>query len=130
MKKASNRLTRKIGICLTQEDYVKMEASFKESTKRKLAEYIRSVLLKGPVTFFTRDKSLDELVEELIPLRKDLSEIKKNGHQLVRGLESIHQVEDLATSVGDIAEHQQALLHILTAINQKIAQIGERWLQE
>ena len=55
------------------EEYSKVTISFKATTKKKLSEYIRFVLLEKPVTVYTRDQSVDDLMSELVQLRKELS---------------------------------------------------------
>ena len=61
-----SKLTRKVTIRFKPEEYSKVNASFSKTTKRKLSEYIRYVLLEKPVTIYTRSESIDDLMAELI----------------------------------------------------------------
>jgi len=67
-----------------------LDSRFKKTRFRKLSEYIRSVLLEKPITVTYRDKSMDEVLEELILLRKELNAIGNNLNQAVRNINSAH----------------------------------------
>ena len=45
----------------------------KKSTFQNLSEYGRAMILGKPVTVIHRDKSMDEVLEELILLRRELA---------------------------------------------------------
>ncbi|MEI9911586.1 MAG: hypothetical protein WDO71_19190 [Bacteroidota bacterium] len=46
--------------------------SFKTTTKRKLSEYIRYVLLDKPITVYTRNQSFDDILASLNGLKNEL----------------------------------------------------------
>src|SRR5690606_51185 len=54
-----------------------------------LKQNSRAVLLKKPVTFTYRDKSMDDVLEELILLRRELNYIGNNFNQAVYKLNSV-----------------------------------------
>ncbi len=58
--------TRKVTVRFGADEYQKIYANFRKTTKRKLSEYIRAVLLHKPITVYTRNQSLDDFVSELI----------------------------------------------------------------
>lgn len=92
---------------------------FKKTRFRKLSEYIRCVLLEKPVTVMYRDKSMDEVLEELILLRKELNSIGNNLNQTVRNINAAHGHAD-----------SRLWINLLGVINSKlepsIGQIKER----
>lgn len=53
-----------------------------------MSEYARALLLGKPVTILNRDKSIDDLLEELMILRKELNAIGNNLNQAVRNINS------------------------------------------
>lgn len=66
-----SKLNRKVTVRFTEQEYKKLNLAFKSTTKRKLSEYIRSVLLHRPVTVYTRNQSFDDFVAEMILLRSN-----------------------------------------------------------
>jgi len=56
---------------------------------RKMSEYSRAVLLQKPVRVIHRDKSMDDVLDELILLRKELNYIGNNFNQVVYKLNSV-----------------------------------------
>lgn len=104
---------------LKPAEFKLLDNRFKKTRFRKLSEYIRSVLLEKPVTVMYRDKSMDEVLEELILLRKDLNSIGNNLNQTVRNINAAHGQAD-----------SRLWINLLGVINSKlepsIGQIKER----
>ena len=104
---------------LKPAEFKLLDNRFKKTRFRKLSEYIRSVLLEKPVTVMYRDKSMDEVLEELILLRKELNSIGNNLNQTVRNINAAHGQAD-----------SRLWINLLGVINSKlepsIGQIKER----
>ena len=80
MTKTDNR-TRWKNLRFQPDEYQLLEGRFKKTPFRKLSEYMRSVLLEKPVTVFYRDKAMDDVLEEMILLRKVVQQCQgKPGH--------------------------------------------------
>lgn len=130
MKREKSNLTRKITVRFKPEEYNKVTISFKATTKKKLSEYIRYVLLEKPVTVYTRDQSVDELMTELIRLRSELSAIGSNFNQLVKRLHTASHFQEMKTLVLQTEIDQKRFLEKANEINLKIAELSDKWLQE
>src|SRR5574337_440808 len=93
-RKKINR-TRKLTGRFTDHEYNKIELAFKTTTKRKLSEYVRYVLLDKPVTVYTRDQSLDEMMLLLARLKTELSAIGNNFNQAVKRLHTMDRIPEI-----------------------------------
>jgi hypothetical protein len=125
-----SKLTRKVTVRFKQEEYNKVNASFKRTTKRKLSEYIRYVLLEKPVTVYTRNRSVDDLMAQLILLKNELSAIGSNFNQAVKRLHTMDKNSDLNAWVLLNEKHKENFFKKVDEINQKITQLSGQWLQE
>ncbi len=123
-------LTRKVTVRLKPEQYNKVNTSFKTTTKNKLSEYIRSLLLEKPVTVYTRDQSVDNLMTELVFLRNELSAIGSNFNQLVKRLHSASHFQEIKQLVFRCESDQKKFIEKVNEINSKIAEMSVKWLQE
>jgi hypothetical protein len=123
-------LTRKVTVRLKPDEYNKVNTSFKSTTKKKLSEYIRFVLLEKPVTVYTRDQSLDEFMAELVRLRNELSAIGSNFNQLVKRLHTMSHLNELREWIQLNEKHKENFFAKVNEINQKISQLSGQWLQE
>jgi hypothetical protein len=130
MKSEKVNLTRKITVRFKPDEYNKVNVSFKATTKKKLSEYIRYVLLEKPVTVYTRDQSVDELMSELVRLRNELSAIGSNFNQLVKRLHTANHFQEIRTLVLLAETDQKKFLEKSNEINLKIAEMSGKWLQE
>jgi hypothetical protein len=61
VKNAETR-ERHLHVRLSHQEYQQLETSFKRTTKRKLSQYVRQLLLGKPVTVYSRSQSIDEML--------------------------------------------------------------------
>lgn len=119
--------TRFIGLKLTQTEYKRIEKDWKQSTCRKLSDYLRRLIFKKPVTVIYRNKSMDDFMAELIKLRTELNGIGNNFNQVVKKL---HSEQDTVVRQALLVawEHKNKLMveHI-AGINEFIKQQGRQW---
>ena len=130
MKKNAEKFTRSLYILLRDSDYLKIENDYRNTTKRNMSEYVRSLLFDKPVTFFTRDKSLDELVEVLIAMRKDLRSLRNQGEAIHQELQDKAHNPEGYSMVKQWEDWQNQMLKLLQNIHHHITLIGDKWLQE
>jgi mobilization protein MobC len=123
-------LTRRVTIRLKPEEYNKIHSQFKFSTKRKLSEYIRAVLLGKSLTVFTRSKSLDDFISEMILLRSELNSIGNNFNQSVKKLHTLDEIPEIKTWAILNEKSKEIFIKKVDEIKEKINQISDKWLQE
>ena len=124
------KLSRKFTVRFTEAEYKKIYTGFNSTTKRKLSEYIRSVLLNKPVTIYTRNQSFDDMVAELILLRRELNAIGNNFNQSVKKLNAMEEVAEIKIWAQLNEKSKPILFKKIDDVNEKLAQISEKWLQE
>jgi hypothetical protein len=87
--KKENR-TRRLITRFMPEEFAQIEARFKKTMFQNLSEYCRELLLERPVTIVYRDRSSDDLLEELALLRRELNAVGNNLNQAMRNINSAH----------------------------------------
>jgi len=130
MNRVKENLSRKVTVRFKPQEFSKLNVTFKTTTKKKLSAYIRSVLLDKPVTVYTRDQSLDDLAAELTALRYELSAIGNNFNQLVKKLHTASHFEGIKSLARSSEIQREMFLKKVSEIDQKIAQLSGKWLQE
>lgn len=129
-KSEKSKLIRKVTVRFKEGEYKIIITSFKKTTKRKLSEYIRYVLLEKPVTVYTRNQSVDDLMAQLVLLKNELSAIGSNFNQLVKRLHIMDKPEEVKPWVLLNEKHKESFFQKVTEIAQTINQISDAWLQE
>jgi hypothetical protein len=124
------KLSRKVTVRFTEVEYKKIYTGFKSTTKRKLSEYIRSVLLNKPVTVYTRNQSFDDFVAELILLRRELNAIGNNFNQSVKKLNAMDDKAEIKLWAMLNEKSKPILFKKIEDVNEKLAQISDKWLHE
>lgn len=130
MEKGNSNRTRRITLRLTEQEYVKIERKWKDSTCRKLSEYIRKHLFNKPITTFYRNQSLDEFMNEMIRLRNELHAIGNNFNQSVKKLHTLQQISEFKNWIISNEIQQKILLNKVEEIKKHIKSIAEKWLEK
>jgi hypothetical protein len=131
MKRTNDKKrTRKVTIRLTADEFEQINNRFKNTTCRKLSDYVRNLLFQGKVTILTRDQSLDAFMAEMILLRTELNAVGNNFNQAVRKLNAMEKIPELKIWVMMHMQTAQDVLKKVDTIKITIAKFSDKWLQE
>ncbi|QEM08172.1 plasmid mobilization relaxosome protein MobC [Mucilaginibacter rubeus] len=86
---------RVINFRLTTKEYDLLSGRWKQTTLKKLSAYVRQVLFGRKLTVKTRNVSADELVAELVLLKKELNAIGVNFNQAVHRLHTLDHASQM-----------------------------------
>ena len=129
MEKQGISRKKRLHVRLTDSEFDKINQGFKKSTKRKLSEYARAILLNKPITVYTRNQSFDDFMAEMAALRNELNAIANNYNQVVKRLHSLRHLDEIKLWASVNESSKQILQRKIDEINSKIAQINDQWLQ-
>ena len=129
MNRQREKRVKMIVIRLTQTEYERVEELYKKSRSRDLSSHLRAILLKNKICIQTRNQSMDDFMEELGMLKKELNAIGGNFNQLVKQLHSLKYLilQDGFYEKTTILEQQ--ILNKTSEIEKRINQFAELWLQ-
>lgn len=127
-EKKSNR-TKRIICRLTPDEYIKIQRKWKESTCRKLSDYIRRSLFDKPIVTTYRNRSLDDFMTEAIKLRTELNNIGNNFNQAVKKLHTLDQIAEFKSWLMRYETEKNILLNKVDEVKNHIEKMGEKWLQ-
>lgn len=120
---------RIIGLRLTGSEYAELEKSWKGSTVRKLSEYVRRLLFGKSLTVYTRNKSVDELIAELVVLRRELNAIGVNFNQAVHRLNMLDHSPQMEVWVQSFERDKRRFFSAVESIQARMKLISSSWLQ-
>ena len=109
MEAINENRSRWIKVRLKPSEEESLNKIFKKTTFQNLSEFGRAMILGKPVTVIHRDKSMDEVLQELILLRRELNFIGNNLNQAVKNINSAHGFPDT-----------RLWMNLLTVINGKL----------
>ncbi|UPZ36519.1 plasmid mobilization relaxosome protein MobC [Sphingobacterium sp. PCS056] len=121
--------TKWLHVRLSEEEYRTVNKHFGTSTSRKLSQYVRDKLLERPIVKAYRDKSNDDLMAELIPLRLELNRIGNNYNQAVKKLHTLKTIGEFKAWIMQHDIEKQTLFNKIEEIKNLIQKYAERWLQ-
>lgn len=129
MSKQSNKRTQWLHIRLTTHEQRSIRKKFSKTTCRKLSEFARKVLLDKAVIVAVRNKSLDDLMAELIALKAELNAIGNNYNQVVKTLHTLGHISEIKSWLTLHESARKILLNKVDEIKAKISSINDVWLQ-
>ncbi len=129
MEKKNSFRTRIIGLRVTLKEYEQIEEKCKNSTAKKLSEFIRRVLFEKPVTMYQRNKSLDDFMAEMMLLRNELNGLGNNFNQAVKKLHSLQQIPEFRNWIITFEIEKKILFNKVDEIKNRINKIADEWLQ-
>lgn len=127
--KKENR-TRRLITRFKPDEFEGIERQFKNSAFQKLSEYCRSVMLGEPVTIIQRDRSADEMLEELVLLRKELNAIGNNLNQAMKNINREHGRADHRLWMQLLLVINGKVEPAIGHIKERISEYAELWLQK
>jgi hypothetical protein len=130
MSKTKINRNKWLHLRLTEAEHKKLSNGFSQSTKRKISEYARAILLDKPITVYTRNQSVDDFLAEMILLRRELKAIGNNFNQSVKRLHTTDKDPEIKEWAMLNENSKQNFFKKVEEINLKIIQISEQWLQE
>ncbi len=128
--KAKDNLTKRVTIRFSPAEYDRIYKSYKRTTKRRLSEYFRFIMLDKPITVYTRNQSIDNFQAELLLVKKELKAIGNNLNQVVKKLNSMNTFPEVRIWQMDHEKRRMEYMEKVNEIYSKISQISEQWLPE
>ncbi|MFI5162382.1 MAG: plasmid mobilization protein [Sphingobacteriales bacterium] len=120
---------RSIHFRMTTDEFLSLEKRRKNSTISDRSEYIRYVLLNKPITMLTRNQSLDDLIGEVIALRKQFTMIVGIYNHMAEKLPGVESSEEVRSLLQGFDQDKSDLLRTLEEIKLKMNVIADAWFQ-
>ncbi|QEC78522.1 plasmid mobilization protein [Mucilaginibacter ginsenosidivorax] len=130
MEEKSENRCRWLNIRLKPGEYKVLEARFSNTTFQTMSEYHRALLMGKPVTVLNRDQSMDEVLQELILLRKALNPIGNNLNQAVRNINAAHGFPDIRLWITLLEIINGKLEPAICEIRDRMTNYANLWLQK
>ncbi len=128
-QKEENR-SQWLKVRLTPNERALLDQRFRASAFSNLSEYGRALILGSPVTVIHRDKAMDEILEELAGLRKELNAVGNNLNQAVRSINISHGNADNRLWAALLSVITGKIDPVVQQIFERIKTYGVLWSQK
>jgi len=107
-----------------------LNKKYQRSTFQNLSEYGRAMILGEPVTIIHRDKSMDDVLEELTLLRRELNFIGNNLNQAVKNINALRGLPDTSLWMNLLTTIKGKVEPAIGEIKIRIGDFSELWSQK
>jgi hypothetical protein len=114
---------------LTDQEKIQIHKAFLKTTQRRISDYARKILLGKPMIGSYRNASMDELMNELISLRKDLNGLANNFNQTVHKLHTLDHQSSLQILLTHYESQRKILFDKVEDMRLIMNKIGTEWLR-
>ena len=129
MRGSKENRSRRLIIRFKPEEYKLIEDQFKKTSFRKMSEFSRDILLEKKITIVYRNQSSDEILEELIQLRKELNHVGINFNQAVKKLNSVSGMPEAHIWQSMLTVLRDQLEPALREIKERVHSYSDIWSQ-
>lgn len=130
MNKSTENRSRRVIVRFKQTEYELLEKRFRKTTFRKLSEYTRNVLLEKNITVTYRDKAMDDILEELVLLRRELNAAGNNLNQAMRSINTTHGGVDTSLWKNLVTILSGKIEPAIVQIKERMNEYADVWLQK
>jgi len=114
---------------LTDQEKIQIHKAFLRTTQRRISDYARNILLGKPMIANYRNASMDEMMVELIALRKDLNGLANNFNQTVHKLHTLDHGSSLEGLLTHYEKQRKVLFEKVENMRLMMNKIGKEWLR-
>lgn len=126
-ERRQSNATKWISFRVTESEYKTIQAQFAQSCHNKLSEYARNTLLQKPVIIKYRNESADQLLQEIISIKKELHAFGNNFNQAVKKLHTLWHDADIKAWLARNDQVQNQFRSTVNQLLEKVNQIHEQW---
>ncbi|HEY4196930.1 MAG TPA: plasmid mobilization relaxosome protein MobC [Mucilaginibacter sp.] len=130
MEENEENRSKWIKVRLKPSEQKTLNEKYKKSTFQNLSEYGRALILGEPITIIYRDKSMDEVLEELALLRRELNSIGNNLNQVVKNINSAHGFPDTRLWMNLLTIINGKLEPSIKEIKERMTKYADIWSQK
>lgn len=131
MKKPDNEVRKKMVVVrLNGAEFEQLQKLRRQTTERNVSSYVRKLCLQKPVVIKYRNKSADDFLKEMLPLKTELSAIGNNFNQAVHKLHILDKIPEFRAWLIQYEGLKKLLMEKTEEIRLRVAQLYEQWLQK
>jgi hypothetical protein len=119
-----------VGIRLDEEKFQELQRLLNGNPNNDMSRLIRDILHQKPITVFTKDKTLDNVMEELAKLRSEIRAIGVNINQITRLFNTYPEPQRKALFAKMAFKEHQALEPKITELLEIVSKLAKRWLSD
>lgn len=130
MKESITARNKWFKIRVTEEELKKIKTLSRSAISNGVSSYARKILLQKPVMVKYRNGSADDILSEMIRLKKELNAIGNNFNQAVHRLHTLDNIAEIKRWLIQSEMLRQSFMKKVEEIRIAMIQIHEQWSQK
>ena len=122
--------THLVAAKIDDQTYRKLRRLLDQHPGNDMSNLVRTILTNRPVRIFTRDQTLDNVMEELTRLRTEIKHIGVNINQITKKFNTYPEPQRKDFYAKIAFEHYLAVEPKVNRLLEIVAQLAKKWLSE
>jgi hypothetical protein len=125
----SERLTKLIGVRVSEAFYNQLEEKRKKTNCQTVSEMARAILYKEKIMFYYTDAALNSTALELAGIRKELNHIGNNINQITKSFHASDSSSQKMFHALKVSEEYRRVESKVEKLLIIVSEISKKWLQ-
>lgn len=130
MNRKDEKRTKYLRVRLTEAEHSAIVKRLKKSNRNLISDYVRDIVLRQKVTIRQRNASLDDFLDEMVLLRKELNGLGNNFNQVVKKINASNEYNERVAWYALATSLQKELIEKVNTIKMKLDKFSDVWLHE
>lgn len=113
---------------VNDQKYAELQKLLHGNPKNDMSRLLRDILHNRPITVFTKDKTLDNVMEELAKLRSEIRAIGVNINQITRFFNTYPEPQRKSLYAKMAFQQYQAIEPKIDELFEIISKLAKKWL--
>ena len=123
-------LNHVVTIRIGDEKFNELKRLLQGNPQNDMSRLLRDILHNRPITVFTKDKTLDNVMEELAKLRSEIRAIGVNINQITRLFNTYPEPQRKALFAKMAFKEHQAIEPKIAELLDIVSKLAKRWLSD
>lgn len=115
---------------MNDEELNQVIALQQKTTEKDLSSYLRKVALQKPVVVYYRNQSADDVLKEMLAVKKELNAVGNNLNQAVHKLHILDKIPEFRSWIVQYEGLNKTLTEKAEEIRLRMNQLYEKWSHE
>jgi hypothetical protein len=127
MEQQKNIRGKWLTVRLTEKEYAELQRLCKNTTCRRLSDYVRRIIFTRPVNVKYRNASVDDFLTDMLAMKKELNAVGNNFNQSVHKLHTLDHDPEIRQWARKNEQDKTLLFGKIDTILKRVNELHNLW---
>jgi len=129
MDQQKDKRDKWLTVRLNGQEYAELQRLCKNTTCRRLSDYVRRIVFNRPVNVKYRNASVDDFLTDMLAMKKELNAVGNNFNQSVHKLHTLDHIPEFRQWYAKNEQDKGVLFGKIDTILKRVNELHKLWFQ-